>query len=163
MYSGVNIDAAVYADAAATPNLLVVEKAYYTAPSPLITPIVAGTTAGLLTVDGVPLAAGDRVFSQDTCNGVASGLYTAAAGAWARTADFAVGMDVSGAFSQVVNGTHFGGTSWNCTNAPGAAVVGSVFRAAQELKGGASPIPSGLFAYRPIQEAFSVPFLSFLR
>lgn len=109
----------------ATPNLLVVDKAYYTALPPLITPIYPGATTDLPTTDGVQLAAGDHVFSQDTCNGVASGLYTAVAGAWARTADFAVGMDMSGALFAVQNGTQFGGTSWNCTNAPGAVTVGT--------------------------------------
>jgi hypothetical protein len=117
--------AGAYADASFAPNLLVLETAYYTPPSPLITPIYPGAAAGLLTVDGVQLAAGDRVFAEDDCDAVGSGLYTSAAGAWPRTADFAVGMDVSGAFFEVLDGTEFGGTSWNCTNAPGAAVVGT--------------------------------------
>lgn len=116
---------AAYADASYTPNLLVVESSIYTAPSPLVSPIYPGDTAGLVTADNVQLTAGDRVFAVDTCNATRSGLYVAAAGAWPRTADFAVGMDVYGSFFQVLNGTQYGNTNWNCTNAAGSAVVGT--------------------------------------
>jgi len=116
---------AAYANACFTPNLLVVDATKYTAPSPLITPIYPGAAAGLLTVDGVQLVAGDRVFAVNDCDAVRSGLYVSAAGAWPRTTDFAVGMDVFGSFFEVVEGTEFGGTSWDCTNAAGAAVVGT--------------------------------------
>jgi phage-related tail fiber protein len=40
--------------------------------------------AGLLTVDGVALLAGDRVLVRAQVLGVNNGLYVAAAGAWAR-------------------------------------------------------------------------------
>ena len=114
-----------YSDASTTPNLLVVQNSIYTAPSPPITPVFPGGTVGLPIVDGMQLAAGDRVFAEDTCDATASGLYAADAGVWPRTTDYAVGTDVAGTFFTVLNGTQFGGTSWNCTNAPNAAVVGT--------------------------------------
>ncbi|ELN4703506.1 phage tail protein, partial [Escherichia coli] len=52
----------------------------------------AATTAnialnGLPTVDGVVLAAGDRVLVKNQAAGSQNGIYVAAAGAWARSAD----------------------------------------------------------------------------
>ncbi|MEV7011690.1 hypothetical protein [Streptosporangium sp. NPDC051022] len=45
------------------------------------------TLSGLQTVDGVALGAGDRVLVKNQADATTNGLYTAAAGAWARTAD----------------------------------------------------------------------------
>lgn len=45
------------------------------------------TLSGLQTVDGVALQAGDRVLVKNQADTTTNGLYTAAAGAWARTAD----------------------------------------------------------------------------
>lgn len=43
--------------------------------------------AGLLTVDGVVLAAGDRVLVKDQSAGATNGIYVVASGAWARATD----------------------------------------------------------------------------
>ncbi|MFI0418045.1 hypothetical protein [Spongiactinospora sp. 9N601] len=45
------------------------------------------TLSGLQTIDGVTVTTGDRVLVKAQTNPVQNGLYTAAAGAWARTAD----------------------------------------------------------------------------
>ncbi|MEU4331410.1 hypothetical protein [Nonomuraea dietziae] len=45
------------------------------------------TLTGLQTIDGVTLQAGDRVLVKAQTNAADNGLYTAAAGAWARTTD----------------------------------------------------------------------------
>src|SRR5215471_2913619 len=47
------------------------------------------TTGGLLTIDGVVLAAGDRVLVKDQTDATANGLYNAATGPWTRTIDAA--------------------------------------------------------------------------
>jgi phage-related tail fiber protein len=69
-------------------------------------PVRAATTglnialSGLFTLDGVALAAGDRVLVKDQSDQTANGLYNAAAAAWTRTIDaannsqFAQGMTV---------------------------------------------------------------------
>lgn len=45
------------------------------------------TTGGLLTVDGVTLALGDRVLVKNQTNAAENGIYVAAAGPWSRAAD----------------------------------------------------------------------------
>jgi hypothetical protein len=58
------------------------------------------TLAGLFTLDGVALAAGDRVLVKDQADAAANGLYNAATGPWTRTVDaannsqFTTGLDV---------------------------------------------------------------------
>src|SRR5215470_19283684 len=47
------------------------------------------TAGGLLTIDGVVLAAGDRVLVKDQTDATANGLYNAATGPWTRTIDAA--------------------------------------------------------------------------
>jgi hypothetical protein len=70
------------------------------------------TLAGLFTLDGVALAAGDRVLVKDQADLTSNGLYNAATGPWTRTIDaagnsqFATGLEVVVA-SGAVNG---GGT-----------------------------------------------------
>lgn len=79
----------------------------------------AATTAnlaalsGLLTVDGVQLAAGDRVLVKDQTTTTANGIYVAAAGAWARSADANSGTNLSpGAVVPVEAGTVNADTLW---------------------------------------------------
>src|SRR5262249_28658051 len=68
--------------------------------------------AGLLTLDGVALATGDRVLVKDQSDATTNGLYNAATGPWTRTVDaannsqFATGLEVV-VTSGAVNG---GGT-----------------------------------------------------
>jgi hypothetical protein len=85
-------------------------------------PVRAATTganivlAGLFTLDGVTLAAGDRVLVKDQADATANGLYNAATGPWVRTVDaannsqFAAGLDVV-----VTNGAVNGGGTFQLT------------------------------------------------
>jgi hypothetical protein len=74
------------------------------------------TLAGLFTLDGVALAAGDRVLVKDQADPTANGLYNAATGPWTRTIDaannsqWAQGMQVL-----VAQGTANAATNWECT------------------------------------------------
>lgn len=62
-----------------------------------VTTTAAITLSGTQTIDGVAVAAGDRVLVKDQAAGAANGIYVASAGAWARALD----ADVS---SEVVSG-----------------------------------------------------------
>jgi parallel beta-helix repeat protein len=73
-------------------------------------------TIGLGTVDGVTLAAGDRVLVKDQTDATTNGLYNAATGTWTRTIDannnsqWARGVQVA-----VTDGATNIGTNWKCT------------------------------------------------
>jgi hypothetical protein len=77
------------------------------------------TLAGLFTLDGVALAAGDRVLVKDQADATANGLYNAATGPWTRTVDaannsqFATGLDVVVAGGAVNGGGTFQLTAAN--------------------------------------------------
>lgn len=73
------------------------------------------TLSGLQTIDGIALAAGDRVLVKDQTDTLENGIYAAAAGAWTRTRDF----DGSG---DVVEGTLI-------TVSEGTVSEGYIFRA----------------------------------
>lgn len=69
--------------------------------------------SGLLTVDGVVLAAGDRVLVKDQATGKDNGIYTAAAGAWARAADADAALEVTpGMLVPVEQGTVNADSLW---------------------------------------------------
>lgn len=79
------------------------------------------TLSGLLTIDAVTLAAGDRVLVKDQSTASQNGIYTAAAGAWSR----AVGADdwneYLGAITFLIEGSQ-GGSAWYCTAQPGGTL-----------------------------------------
>ena len=72
--------------------------------------------SGLQTIDGVALAAGDRVLVKDQTDATTNGLYNAATGPWTRTIDannnsqWARGTQVA-----VTDGTANGSSNWRCT------------------------------------------------
>jgi hypothetical protein len=74
------------------------------------------TLSGLQTVDGVALAAGDRVLVKDQTDQTTNGLYNVETGPWTRTIDaqnnsqWARGVQVA-----VTDGTANSGTNWECT------------------------------------------------
>lgn len=78
------------------------------------------TTGGLLTIDGVALAAGNRVLVKNQTTASQNGIYVAASGAWARAADFDSSDEASpGAFMFVEEGTANADTGWvHTTDAP---------------------------------------------
>jgi hypothetical protein len=83
-------------------------------------------TGGLLVVDGVQLAAGDRVLAKDEASAVNNGIYAASTGPWTRTTDatgntqFFSGMAVTVALGAVNAGQTF-----ICTCQDDPVVVGT--------------------------------------
>lgn len=66
------------------------------------------TTGGLLTIDGVTVAAGNRVLVKNQTTASQNGLYVAAAGAWTRTTD----EITANTFVFVEEGTSQADTAW---------------------------------------------------
>lgn len=95
------------------------------------TPVVAATTApvvlaGVQTIDGVSVIAGDRVLVKDQASLIQNGIYVAAVGAWSRAPDFdgaPSGEVVSGMSYSVAGGTVNGGDRFSLTT-PNPVVVG---------------------------------------
>lgn len=87
-----------------------------------LTAVKAASTAniaalsGLLTIDGVVLAAADRVLVKDQTDAKTNGIYTVAAGAWSRASDMDSSAEFSGGYCVVdPGGTANAGTGWVCT------------------------------------------------
>jgi phage-related tail fiber protein len=73
---------------------------------------------GLFTLDGVALAAGDRVLVKDQADATANGLYNAATGPWTRTIDAANNSQfVQGLMVMATQGTLNAFTVWVLTSA----------------------------------------------
>src|SRR5215471_15238614 len=80
---------------------------------------VVVATGGLVTVDGVTVAAGDRALLKNQTAPAENGIYVAAAGAWARSTDAAAAGDLLNAAVFVSEGTTQSDTAWvMTTNAP---------------------------------------------
>ena len=82
------------------------------------------TLSGLQTIDGVAVAAGDRVLVKNQVSAVENGIYFAATGSWPRTPDFDGARDaVKGTTVSVTDGTTLSGywfeVSSENTNQPG--------------------------------------------
>lgn len=73
------------------------------------------TLSGTQTIDGVALAAGDRVLVKNQTAGAANGLYVVGAGAWTRATDMDAGPEALGAAVFVSEGTVHGNQQWVMT------------------------------------------------
>ncbi len=72
--------------------------------------------SGLLTLDGITVAAGDRVLLKNQTVGAENGIYVASSGAWTRATDADVSAEVtSGMAMMVTEGTTQGDTQWVLT------------------------------------------------
>lgn len=87
------------------------------------TPVRVATTAnitlsGLQTIDGVSLAAGDRVLVKNQTDAVDNGIWTASTSSWSRALDFDGSYDcVQGTLVSVTSGTVNEQTVWQLTTA----------------------------------------------
>jgi len=82
-----------------------------------------GTLSGLLTIDGVALAAGDRVLLKNQTTGSANGIYVVSSGAWAYAADWTSESVTPEILVAVSAGTSNAHTRWRL-NTQGTIMVG---------------------------------------
>lgn len=84
--------------------------------------VVAATTtnlatlSGLLTLDGITVAAGDRVLVKNQTTASQNGIYTAAAGAWTRAIDMDTSAEFPNATVYVSLGATLADTGWTQVN-----------------------------------------------
>ena len=75
------------------------------------------TLSATQTIDGVALAAGDRVLAAGQTTASANGVYVVASGAWTRALDADQNGEITpGSFWFVEEGTTYGKTQWRCNN-----------------------------------------------
>lgn len=82
--------------------------------------VLAATTAnitlsGAQTIDGVSVVAGDRVLVKNQTTQADNGIYVAASGAWARSADANTWDELVSAYTFVEQGSTYADTGWVCT------------------------------------------------
>lgn len=113
------------------------------------------TLAGLQTIDGVSLAAGDRVLVKNQSTTSANGIYIAGAGAWPRATDFDLGAEALLATCFVSEGATQGNTGWTMTT-DGPITIGSTALNFTQTTGGTAytsgagiVISSGVIAIDP--------------
>lgn len=90
------------------------------------------TTNGNITLSGLAvqangdwtstLTAGDRILVKNQTSGANNGIYVAAAGAWARSADANTWAEIVSAYLFVLSGTTWAGSSWVDTNQTGGTL-----------------------------------------
>jgi len=93
------------------------------------------TLSGTQTIDGVAVAAGDRVLVKNQASASTNGIYVCAASGWARSTDMAAGSDAAGAFTFIEQGTAGADSGFVCTSDSGAAVVGTNVLAFSQFSG----------------------------
>tara|TARA_R110000868_G_scaffold182605_1_gene423622 strand:+ start:20127 stop:21332 length:1206 start_codon:yes stop_codon:yes gene_type:complete len=80
------------------------------------------TLSGLLTIDGVTVADGDRVLVKNQTAQADNGIYVASASAWARSADMNVWAEFPAAYTFIEQGTTQADTGWVCTSNQGGTL-----------------------------------------
>lgn len=83
------------------------------------------TLSGLAARDGVTPVSGERVLVDSQSTGAEDGIYIAAAGAWARSADMATGTEARGVRVWIEEGTTDAKRLYACDNVDGSDVVGT--------------------------------------
>ena len=97
------------------------------------------TLANTQTVDGVSLAAGNRVLVAGQSTATQNGIYLVVdGGSWTRATDFAAGEDAAGAFMFIEKGTTNADTGWVCSSDKGSAVIGTNNLAFTQFSGSAT-------------------------
>lgn len=93
-------------------------------------PVVAATTAaitlsGLQTIDGIVLAADDRVLVKDQADNRTNGIYIASTGIWNRSPDFDDNRDALDGTQVIVAGGTVNTGTWNLNLASNPLVIGT--------------------------------------
>ncbi|WP_193407015.1 phage tail protein, partial [Pseudomonas citronellolis] len=107
------------------------------------------TLSGLQTLDGVALAAGDRVLVKNQTNAPDNGIYLAASGAWKRAGDADASAEVTPNLTVAVEeGSTQADSIWQLTtNAP--IVLGTTALVFQNITTGLAPLASPAFTGTP--------------
>ncbi|WP_281688496.1 phage tail protein [Pseudomonas citronellolis] len=107
------------------------------------------TLSGLQTLDGVALAAGDRVLVKNQTNAPDNGIYLAASGAWKRAGDADASAEVTPNLTVAVEeGSTQADSIWQLTtNAP--IVLGTTALVFQNITTGLAPLASPVFTGNP--------------
>lgn len=107
------------------------------------------TLSGLQTLDGVALAAGDRVLVKNQSNAPDNGIYLAASGAWKRAGDADASAEVTPNLTVTVEeGSTQADSIWQLTtNAP--IVLGTTALVFQNITTGLAPLASPVFTGNP--------------
>lgn len=107
------------------------------------------TLSGLQTLDGVALAAGDRVLVKNQTNAPDNGIYLAASGAWKRAGDADASAEVTPNLTVAVEeGSILADSIWQLTtNAPIA--LGTTALVFQNITTGLAPLVSPVFTGNP--------------
>ena len=95
------------------------------------------TLSSLQTIDGISVAAGDRVLVKNQTVASGNGLYIAATGAWTRTTDGGNGSITPSTTVMVEEGSTLAGTQWRVITT-GAIVVGTTSIAWSQIGAGTS-------------------------
>ena len=80
------------------------------------------TLSGLQTIDGITVAAGDRVLVKNQSTQANNGIYLASTGAWSRSPDADAYSELVSAFLFVESGSTQAGTAFYCTSQPGGTL-----------------------------------------
>jgi hypothetical protein len=100
------------------------------------------TLSNTQTIDGVSLAAGNRVLVSAQSTATQNGIYKVVdGGSWTREDDMATGADAAGAFTFIEQGTTNADTGWVCSSNKGSAVVGTNNLAFTQFSGSATFLP----------------------
>jgi hypothetical protein len=104
--------------------------------------------SGVATIDGVALAAGDRVLLKDQTAPQQNGIWIVQAGAWVRSTDADTWPELVSAFTFVEGGATNGDVGYLCTVDPGGTlgttpITWTQFSSAGQVSGGAGLVKSG--------------------
>lgn len=99
---------------------------------------------GTQTIDGIAVAAGDRVLVRANTTGAENGIYVVAAGAWSRSLDADTSAKLVGATVYVAEGTANADTVWSQTVDP--FTLGTTTGNFAQINGGATPTASTVTA-----------------
>lgn len=107
------------------------------------------TLSGLQTVDGIALAAGDRVLVKDQVAANENGIYVVSAGVWVRSADADESAEVTPALTvSVESGTSLADSVWQLiTDAP--ISVGATSLVFRDITNGLARLASPVFTGTP--------------
>ena len=81
----------------------------------LVATTAAITLSGTQTIDGIAVAAGNRVLVKNQAGSATNGIYVCAAGAWARATDNDTWPEFSGAYTFIEQGTTNADSGWLCS------------------------------------------------